>query len=120
MLCFISAVHQDVAQNMAALFQKAFTDPLRFGQAAGTEEGVALMSPVDLATELVSGTDSCEELAHHAYAFFEASGFGVVRLLRQARPVILVRTKQGALPTYVLVFKLLLSIDFILDRVDTV
>lgn len=82
-------------------------DPLRFGQAAGSDEGVALMSPVDLATELVSGTDSCEELAHHAYAFFEASDFGVVRLLRQARPVTLVSNKHGALPTYQLLFKLL-------------
>lgn len=59
---------------MAALFQRAFADPLLFGQAADGEEGGELLSPVDLATELVSGTDSCEELAHHAYAFFEASG----------------------------------------------
>ena len=89
---------------MAALFQKAFEDPLRFGQAAGNEKGAALMSPADLATELVSGTDSCEELAHHAYAFFEASDFEVVAFLRQTRPVTLVRNIQNGLP----VFQLLL------------
>lgn len=85
---------------MAALFQKAFKDPLRFGQAAGSAEGGGVMSPVDLATELVSGTDSCEELAHHAYAFFEASDFDVVSLLRETRLVTLVRIKHIALPTY--------------------
>lgn len=94
---FISVAHQDVALNMAALFQKAFTDPLRFGQAADSEGG-ALMSPVDLATELVSGTDSCEELAHHAYAFFEASNLGVMSLLCQTRPVALARTTVNMAP----------------------
>lgn len=88
---------------MAALFQKAFTDPLRFGQAADTVERGASMSPLDLATELVSGTDSCEELAHHAYAFFEASYFGVVSVLRQTRPVTLTHTKNRC-PSNTLLF----------------
>lgn len=44
------------------------------GEGAGDgEEGRPLMSPVDLATELVSGTDTCEELGLQAFLFFEAS-----------------------------------------------
>ncbi|CAM9247202.1 unnamed protein product [Ectocarpus fasciculatus] len=60
---------KDVAQNMAALFQKVLMDQVGFDQHQ-TEQSV-LVSPVDLATELVTGTKTCQELGHQAFAFFK-------------------------------------------------
>lgn len=67
-------VHQDVAQNMAMFFQKVLMDQVRFDQPQ-TKQSLSdaeapLMSPVDLATELLTGTKTCQELGHQAFAFF--------------------------------------------------
>ncbi|CAM9263120.1 unnamed protein product [Ectocarpus sp. 12 AP-2014] len=79
---------KDVAQNMAAFFQKVLMDQVRFDQPqtkeslSDAEGGAPLMNPVDLATELVTGTKTCQELGHQAFAFFKV----VQRALEESSP----------------------------------
>lgn len=62
---------------MAAFFQKVLMDQVRFNQhqpqqsLSDAEGGGPLLSPVDLATELVTGTKTCQELGHQAFEFFK-------------------------------------------------
>lgn len=78
--------HQDVAQSMAAFFQKVFMDEATFGEhqhqhplstdkhfVADGKETWSSMSLVDLAANLMNETSTCEELGHQAFSFFKAS-----------------------------------------------
>ncbi|CAB1105152.1 unnamed protein product [Ectocarpus sp. CCAP 1310/34] len=84
---------KDVAQNMAAFFQKVLVDQVRFDQpqtkqSLSDAEGAPLLSPVDLATELVTGTKTCQELGHQAFAFFKV----VQRALEGSSPSFVVES----------------------------
>ncbi|CAM9466554.1 unnamed protein product [Ectocarpus sp. 8 AP-2014] len=84
---------KDVAQNMAAFFQKVLMDQARFDQpqtkqSLSDAEGAPLMNPVDLATELVTGTKTCQELGHQAFAFFMV----VQRALEESSPSFVVES----------------------------
>eukprot|EP00903_Cladosiphon_okamuranus_P009409 g8973.t1 len=59
---------KDVAQNMAAFFQKALMDQTTFEQQPGFQTS---MSPVELAGKLVSDTSTCKELGNQAFEFFK-------------------------------------------------
>lgn len=97
-LCRLHLPHQDVAQNMAAFFQKVFVDQATFGQqqqqpsdeflVADAEGGWPSTSLVDLAAELVNGTSTCEELGHQAFAFFKViyGVFCIIILRRHGTP----------------------------------
>lgn len=73
----VPGVAKDVAQNMAAFFQKVFVDQTTFDAdpdqtwTAGGEG--PSMSPVDLAGELVSDTGTCKELGYQAFDFFKVN-----------------------------------------------
>ncbi|CAM9099085.1 unnamed protein product [Ectocarpus sp. 4 AP-2014] len=84
---------KDVAQNMAAFLQKVLVDQVRFDQpqtkqSLADAEGAPLVSPVDLATELVTGTKTCQELGHQAFAFFKV----VQRALEESSPSFVVES----------------------------
>eukprot|EP00752_Nemacystus_decipiens_P010610 g9448.t1 len=67
---------KDVAQNMAAFFQKVFMDQTTFDPQEADQTWTAAgdrpsMSPVQLAGELVSDASTCKELGYQAFDFFE-------------------------------------------------
>lgn len=72
-------VAKDVAQNMAAFFQKVFMDQATvFDQQPTDHTSTAdgerpSMSPVDLAGELVSDASTCKELGYQAFDFFKVN-----------------------------------------------
>lgn len=77
---------KDVAQSMAAFLQNVFMDQTTFNQQPSDQTSIAdgerpLMSPVDLAGELVSGTSTCKELGHQAFEFFKVNHVTYARMI---------------------------------------
>lgn len=79
--CLPFGVHggkQDVAQSMAAFFQKVFMDQTTVDKQNIDQTSIAggerpSMNPVELAGDIVSGTSTCKELGHQAFEFFKVN-----------------------------------------------